>query len=95
MPPGLIGIRPASTRDRSRMPLISISRQRAEVMIVWLISTCSASRLLLSSIAPMPMIAFSGVRSSWLTLARNSDFAWLARSAWSRAFDNELMSVSA
>ena len=30
-------------------------------------------------------MAFSGVRSSWLILARNSDLAWLAASARSRA----------
>ena len=29
----------------------------------------------------MPMIAFIGVRISWLMLARNSDFAWVAASA--------------
>ena len=28
-----------------------------------------------------PRMAFIGVRSSWLTLARNSDFAWLARAS--------------
>src|SRR3546814_12443834 len=47
-----------------------------------------------------PMIAFSGVRSSWLMLARNADFARLAASAASRAERNscsrcsrEVMSV--
>ena len=39
----------------------------------------------------MPMIAFIGVRSSWLTLARNSSLARLACSAATRAarFFNE------
>src|SRR4029434_2124247 len=35
-----------------------------------------------------PMIAFSGVRSSWLIMARNSDFARLALSAWSLVRSN-------
>ena len=29
--------------------------------------------------AVIPMIAFIGVRMSWLILERKSDFAWLAR----------------
>ena len=33
----------------------------------------------------MPMIAFIGVRISWLIAARNALFAWLASSAASRA----------
>ena len=36
-------------------------------------------------ISEKPRTALSGVRSSWLMLARNSDLARLARSAWSRA----------
>ncbi|MDT4837215.1 hypothetical protein FQZ97_709390 [compost metagenome] len=38
---------------------------------------CSSSRL--------PMIALSGVRISWLIMARKADFAWLAWCAASRA----------
>ncbi len=33
----------------------------------------------------MPRMPFIGVRISWLIVARNSDFAWLAASAWRRA----------
>ena len=33
-------------------------------------------------------MAFIGVRSSWLTRERNSDFAWLAASARSRAMSS-------
>ena len=33
----------------------------------------------------MPIIAFIGVRISWLMFARNSLFAWVACSAISRA----------
>ena len=74
---------------------ISPSRLRAEAMMVWLMSRWSKSRLLLSSSAPMPMIAFNGVRSSWLTLARNIDLAWLASSACWRACDSRRISASA
>ncbi len=35
----------------------------------------------LPMISEKPMIALSGVRSSWLILARNFDLAWLASSA--------------
>ncbi len=34
----------------------------------------------------MPMMPFSGVRISWLVIARKRDFARLAASAWSRAW---------
>ena len=30
----------------------------------------------------MPITPFIGVRISWLIVARNADFAWLAPSAW-------------
>ncbi|MBL0149947.1 MAG: hypothetical protein IPP87_15040 [Ideonella sp.] len=35
-----------------------------------------------ASTSENPMIAFNGVRSSWLMLARNSDLCWLAISSW-------------
>ena len=41
----------------------------------------------------MPMTALSGVRSSWLTLARKVLFALLASSAWRFAFDRLEISV--
>jgi hypothetical protein len=39
-------------------------------------------------ISEKPMIALSGVRSSWLMLARKSLFVRLAISAWLRAWIN-------
>ena len=45
-----------------------------------------------SMISEKPMMALSGVRSSWLMLARNSDFAWLASSA--RVFSSAYFSAS-
>ena len=34
------------------------------------------------SISLTPMMALSGVRSSWLILARNCDLCWLASASW-------------
>ena len=39
----------------------------------------------MARISENPMMAFSGVRNSWLMLARNSLLAWLAASACSFA----------
>src|SRR6266853_570894 len=44
-----------------------------------------------SMISENPMTALSGVRNSWLILARNFDFAWLASSA--RVFSSEYFSA--
>ena len=51
-------------------------------------SRCSRSSSVSSSSSVMPITPFSGVRISWLMLARNSDFACdasMARSAAPRA----------
>ena len=45
----------------------------------------------LPMISEKPMMALSGVRSSWLILARNFDLAWLASSA--RVFSCEYFSA--
>jgi hypothetical protein len=45
-------------------------------------------------ISAKPMIAFKGVRSSWLILARNSDFARLAASALSLLAINSALAFS-
>ena len=37
---------------------------------------------LVTIISVRPMMALSGVRSSWLMLATNSDLCWLATSSW-------------
>jgi len=37
---------------------------------------------LVTIISVKPMMALSGVRSSWLMLARNCDLCWLASSSW-------------
>ena len=43
-----------------------------------LLSASASSR----SISLTPMMALSGVRSSWLILARNCDLCWLASASW-------------
>ena len=54
----------------------------------WYLSEPSAPNMPLPMISEKPMMALSGVRSSWLILARNFDLAWLASSArfFSRAY---------
>src|SRR5262245_5376658 len=73
--------RPASIFDKSRTSLMSRSRWRP---LVWM-STRGSRRLAGTSpyssssmISVNPRIALSGVRSSWLMLARNSDLGGLA-----------------
>jgi hypothetical protein len=77
-------ILPASTFERSRTSLINPSRCLPEERIFWRSETkdfCPAASASSSSISLYPMIAFSGVRSSWLMFARNALFAWFASSA--------------
>ena len=50
----------------------------------WRYSSCFSFRspnIRSSSTSEKPMIALSGVRSSWDMLARNSDLCWLATSS--------------
>ncbi|MPN26751.1 hypothetical protein SDC9_174176 [bioreactor metagenome] len=76
---------PASIFDRSSTALMMSSR--------WLPAASSLSRRsLCSGLRPprrircaMPVMALSGVRISWLMLARKALFAWLAASAASLA----------
>ncbi len=73
---GLRSIFPASTFDRSRMSLISWSRSLPAEWMMPAYSTCLTVRLRVgfwaSNWARMRRL-LSGVRSSWLMLARNSD----------------------
>src|SRR5258705_3605178 len=76
-------MRPASTLDRSRMSLISDSKWRPEERMSSTYSFClsfSSPKNFSSSTSEKPMIAFSGVRSSCETFARNSDLCRLAAS---------------
>ena len=79
-------MRPDSIRDMSRMSLIRFRRCSAEDPI------CSRYSLVSSGVSgscramlSRPMIAFIGVRISWLMLDRNAVFARFASSAAARA----------
>lgn len=86
---GETSIFPASTFDRSRMSLISCSRSEPAEWMMPAYSTCFGVRLRegfwASNWARMSRL-LSGVRSSWLMLARNSDLYFEASdSCWARA----------
>jgi len=89
---------PASTFARSSRSLISVSRRWPLRWIVCSASSAAgpssgaglcAPRPRSSSTSAKPRIAVSGVRSSWLTFARNIALVWLARSAWPRAASSQ------
>ena len=71
----------ASTLDRSRMSLIRLSRLSPARRKICTYLSCSGDSGVLASRSAMPMIAFIGVRISWLMLARKSDLVRLALSA--------------
>ncbi len=85
---GVTSILPASTLERSRMSLISWSRSDPAEWMIWAYSTCLGVRLrdgfCASNWARMSRL-LSGVRSSWLMLARNSDlYLEASDSCWAR-----------
>ena len=55
-------------------------------------SRCSSVSSVSSNSPPIPITAFSGVRISWLIVARKALFAWFAASASSRARRSSVMS---
>ena len=66
----------------SRMSLIKESRNREEIPIFERQSaTCSSSPMAWAAMALIPMMAFMGVRISWLMRERKSDLAAFACSA--------------
>ena len=71
----------ASTLERSRMSLIKLSKLSPERRNIWTYLSCSGVSEVLARRSATPMIAFIGVRISWLILARKSDFVRLALSA--------------
>ncbi len=77
---------PASILEKSRMSFSRESKESAEAFAVVRYSRCSCVSSVSSASSVMPMTPFIGVRISWLMLARNSPFAWLAASAASLAF---------
>ena len=79
---GEISKSPVSIFDMSRMPLTTASRCAPESLISlaysWRRAPSSRIRSSFISMSEKPMMALSGVRSSWLMLARNFTFAALA-----------------
>ena len=77
---------PASILEKSRMSLITPSSESADCLDQLEILALLGRRASVSSTSSvMPMMPFIGVRISWLMLARNSLFAALLSSAFSRA----------
>src|ERR1700730_6974695 len=63
------------------MSLMRFSRLSPARRKIWTYLSCSGERGVFASRSAMPMIAFIGVRISWLMLARKSDLVRLALSA--------------
>ena len=86
---GEISKLPDSIFDMSRMPLTTDSRCRPESLISWAYSRrragSSISACSCTIISEKPMMAFSGVRNSWLMVARKRVLAASACSAALRA----------
>ena len=76
---------PASILEKSRISLRMPSRLSAELRTACRSLRWSGSRSRSSASRFIPMMAFMGVRISWLMLARKVLFAWLAASAASLA----------
>ena len=81
--------RPLSIFDISNTSLIRLSNN-LDAPLIFSIQSSSRSRSSTCALAMavIPMIAFMGVRISWLMRARKSDLAWLAFSAESSASFN-------
>ena len=79
---------PASILEKSRMSLMTDSRASPDSRTVVRKSRCCGESWLSSTSSVMPMMAFKGVRISWLMLARKALLARLAASAASLAIRN-------
>ena len=80
-----IAIMPASIFDISRMSLMLVSRFSPADFMVFTNSFSSAPSFLLDNRSEKPMMAFMGVRISWLILARKASFNLPDSSAFSVA----------
>ncbi|SST09326.1 Uncharacterised protein [Acinetobacter baumannii] len=76
------------------MSLMTFSRCSVDSVASAVYSACSRVCSVVSSSCSMPSTPFIGVRSSWLIIARKSDFARFACSASSRALINWLIACS-
>ena len=84
---------PASIFEKSRMSLITSSSASPELAAVCAYSRCCGARSVASSSSVIPITPLSGVRISWLMLARNSDFEREASTASASARRRSLTSV--
>ncbi|MNT29223.1 hypothetical protein D3C72_1649530 [compost metagenome] len=73
-------------RDRSRVSLMVRSSVAEDCCMVSRYCCCWLSIAVRLSISSVPRIPNRGVRISWLMVARNTVFAWLAASACSLAW---------
>ena len=80
-----MSILPESIFERFRMSAMIFSRASPLELIISTCSRWSRVRVVEESIFEKPTMALIGVRSSWLTIARNSDLARSAASAASLA----------
>ena len=84
---GLISMALASILEKSKISFKIFSKFCALFCCVFNSSRCSSvNELSRNKTSPMPKIPFIGVRSSWLILAKNCDFATLAKLALFTAF---------
>jgi len=85
---------PASILDRSRMALMISSKCRPAASIRSSLPACAGVRPERRRRCVMPLMAWSGVRISWLMLARKALFAMFAVSAASLAWRNSCVRTS-
>ena len=81
--------------DKSSMSLINCSSNVLLLSMILIYSCFSCSSSAVARMFEKPMIAFSGVRISWLILARKADFSRLdsSRGPWLKAVRFPLFSV--
>ena len=85
---------PASILEKSSTSSTRFSITREELRSVCSMSACSRESWVSRNKSDMPMIAFSGVRSSWLTTETKRRLARFAASARASASNMRLTSVS-
>ena len=78
----LMLISPASTRERSRISLMSASTRPLLLSTISMYFMRSSAESVSAMTREKPSMALRGVRISWLMLARKSDFMRLASSAF-------------
>ena len=85
---------PDSTLEKSRMSLMTPSRESPDDFSIPRYSRCSGTNSVFKTRSAMPRMPFSGVRISWLMFARNSLLTRLASSAFCFACSSWLFASS-